>query len=85
MAPAIMAPRFVGAELLPLLEGLFPGEPSEVEVAVEVERPVWVTVKTGGWPVAMGPEVAGLAAGEVAVAAPEGEPPIMDMIAGGTR
>jgi hypothetical protein len=56
----------------------------EVGCAVSmIVDPDCVIVKVGGLPVASGPRVAEPAAGVVAVAPPEGEPPITDCTGAG--
>ena len=60
-------------------------ETVDVECAVWIMvEPDWVMVKVGGFPVAMGPAVAEPAAGVVAVAPPNEEPPMMDCTRAGT-
>jgi hypothetical protein len=83
MTPAVMAP-LLGVEVFDD-SGSAPGETVDVGRAVWViVEPDWVIVKVGGFPVAIGPAVAGPAAGVVAVAPPWDEPPMTDCTKAGT-
>ena len=78
ITPAVMAPTFVDD-----FAGDVVGEDVGWVVCVTIE-PDWVTVKVGGFPVAMGPAVADPTAGVLAVAPPRADPPIMDWTGAGT-